>query len=841
MDTPVMDMDVVLQQLFSDVNISSAYYDTISPELTGEMGFVRVTKEGKVIQVSLPEELRITRGNAGTKLQNQKHNFSDFVVQNRILDAIRSVSNNAEEYEGLKQGLIWKLSDEGRESQLKEYRNQYDCNVKPEHKKMMDKVMTRLQRAIAKNDISVLIKPYEYFVSNDSSLNAFSTFNRTIVAYSGLFEKLNENEIAAVLAHELGHGQGKHTELGIMKRAGIILGMGMLGMKNDAGFVNIVVHNMERQGISMGQEREADAFAFQCLVDAGYNPGALAALYQRYYDLGVTGNSSDNILIKTSFPIDHPLSLDRRNNAIKKLYEYSNGHVFMDNERIFVDGEELCKVGKEDDNSGMERACLVLGNLAQAYHNGKPGMTAYAKDNIVMFGSYEIMVCGKHDKSAEKIASRLNEIHSQNLNTLLEEEGTTLFQTGQSLPKRVFGKEGKSIASIGNTQAVNRFSYMKQFNMQGKEVSSKFILDGETQQKVIVEFSEKSWDIFQKIMHINIYEPNKEEVGRKAGRFISELLQDKNSVEFFKLMQRNADYISENANTGIVQFIPAMKKVFSGKYKGSASDYEMYKQSVDIVTSLLGVTSPQKDFKTNPLIRMGDNFTWSSLGIVENTVTKEGFESLCQNPDFRNGMMEEFRKNTEAMKNLEEIHTLEKEILGNVEALRTNTFDVNVKINSVVLDKMEGEMKLVRRFMRKYKVKDIYNNKDSANESIKKIMEAYFENVFLLERNLQKNKLVFDNLIKTYPTAESLTQQKEIEVNLVRVKNMRKELCGDKEWGSIAQKVISEREKQHGSLQLDGNKNVVSNVSIQSKNKTSKSLQKVKKGGNVVEKFDFGR
>ena len=658
MDAPVMDVDVVAQQLFSDVNIDSAYYDTISPELSGDNGILRITKEGKVVQFELPEELQITRGKTGKVLKEKESTFKDYVVQNRLLDIIRSVSNNIEDYDGLMQGLDWKMSDEGRESQLKEYRAQYNQSaVAPEHLETMKRIMTRLQDTIAKTDASILTKPYEYFVSKDDSLNAFSTFNRTIVANTGLFEKMTEDEMAAVLAHELSHGQNQHTEEGVKKRAGVVLGMGMLGMKNDAGLVNVLMRNIERQGVSMGHERLADTQAFQYLVDSGYNPGALAALYQKYHDEGFTGSLGDNVLVNASNPIDHPLSLARRDNAIKRLVDYSNGHVSLDNETILVDGQPLCKMGKEGNSSALERACLAVGNLAKAYHDGRPGMSAYVKDNKIFFGKQEIMTCGKNDESAEKIASRLNDIHSQGLSVLLSQEGTSLFKTGQSVPKDNLMNSVENLALIGNTKAMNSFSHMKQYDRKGQEISSKTILDGEKQQEVIVGFSNRAWETFEKIRKINIYEPDKEKAGRQAGQILGEMLQDKNSVEFFRMMQQNADYVSEKMETGFSQFLPKAEKNLIGKGSKSEADYLVHKQYFEILTGMLGVNSPDRDFKDNPLIRMGDNYTWSPFGSMENLAVRDGFEAIAQNPEFRKGMQEELQKNTQAMRNFEEIHS----------------------------------------------------------------------------------------------------------------------------------------------------------------------------------------
>ena len=802
MDAPVMDVNIQAQQIFSDKNGASAYYDTISPDLLGENGVVRMTKSGKSFQVELPDELKL-RGSVGTiwkHLENSSISQKEgkkSALERSLSQVGHSISENLIEYEGMKKDLQWKSTDDGRAQEFFEQLNRHTESTSVENTAMMERIMNQLQEGVAKTDESIRTKPYYYFVSDSNELNAYSTYNRIIIANDGLFDNVkDENEIAALLAHEIAHGEKKHMERTVDSQAGIILGMSMLGMKNDEGLVDAVIDKVNKEGLAMGMERQADDISFQYMIDAGYNPGATAALHQRFQDLGYTGDYKSHPLANVVRPVDHPFSIERRDNFVKKLVNYSNGHATVKDGVIMIDGQELCKPSEFVEKSGAERAYLALGNLATAYHNGTDGMSAYIKDGKLMLGPYEIMPCVKLDKSAQELANRLNQIRSKGIDEKFSKEGTTLFQAGVKVPSQELGDTKETIASIGNTDELSRFSYMKQFNVNGREVKPNRILDGEKQQSVLINFSEKSKHIYDQISNINIYGKDKKEIGQQVGKSLAELLEDNNSVEFFRVMQKGAEQTSQKIDKGIIGFVAETNKYNSGKYQDVDNYYGSYKESADEMIDVLRVLE-NVDLKENSRMNLGDNHIFQGLGNRETPALAKSFAMLNQNPEFQKGLQDELAKHPKALENYKEIREIQQNVLSKIEGLRIHAFDSNVKINSSNVKKLEKDFETIKIQMKEspenlsQKVSDYKEN--GRRYAVRHDLEKYFKKVSNMDKALSQSSEVLDNLMQTYPTAENLNQKKQIEADKAIISQIKDTIYQDKNWGAIAKKVTSER------------------------------------------------
>lgn len=96
----------------------------------------------------------------------------------------------------------------------------------------------------------------------------------------GLLEILRtEDEIAGVLAHEIGHGVRGHHEKAAMRNTGIGLAVRILSSLFGKGSLGEIATNMggnlAARGYSREQEVEADDFSPEALKKAGYSPWGL--------------------------------------------------------------------------------------------------------------------------------------------------------------------------------------------------------------------------------------------------------------------------------------------------------------------------------------------------------------------------------------------------------------------------------------------------------------------------------------------------------------------------------------------------------------------------------------
>lgn len=307
-------------------------------------------------------------------------------------------------------------NEEGRQKLFSELQQKYGVNEDADLNGRLDTIMGNLSGAIASVDPSINDKPYNYFVNNDTSFNAFCTLGHNMSVNTGLFNLLtNEDEIAVVLGHEMGHGQKDHPAKGMRKSMPYEL-IAQIYAESQGGSLggNVVATIFANQAtatqVTKPQEWEADNLAFDYITHSNYNPGACAAVWQRVIEKQGSG-SSDNFIGEIFSPNDHPSNEQRRENYEKKLYEYSGKHVNVKEGKVQVNGKDFTTPAAAGDMSGAERSYFVAGNLAAAYHNGHASEDAYVGDNgTVMFGAQAIMTPAAGDASSSELAAQLNKI-----------------------------------------------------------------------------------------------------------------------------------------------------------------------------------------------------------------------------------------------------------------------------------------------------------------------------------------------------------------------------------------------------------------------------------------------
>ena len=303
---------------------------------------------------------------------------------------------------------------EGQKYWLDYYSKEKGVNDDPNKNERLRAMMTNLTNAVAKIDPTVDDLPYAYFVNNDRTFNAFCAMGHVMSVNAGAFDMVaNDDELAAIVGHEMGHGQKNHVYKSIKKTqqkvlwaniAGIFIGGGEL--TNIAGNILLthsVVHSNKRN------EKEADNLAFDYIVQSNYNPGACAAVWQRVMDK-YESTAEQNAVEMFFAPSDHPNHLARRDKYVQKLYEYSNKHVTAKDGNIIVNNKNFITVAAADGMSALERSYFVLGNLAKAYHDGQEKESARVLNGAVYLGNQIIITPAYGDEPAQTIADRLNTI-----------------------------------------------------------------------------------------------------------------------------------------------------------------------------------------------------------------------------------------------------------------------------------------------------------------------------------------------------------------------------------------------------------------------------------------------
>lgn len=142
-------------------------------------------------------------------------------------------------------------------------------------KAALQTLVTRLQ------DGSGSKMKFDVKVADTQVVNAFAAPGEQIVIMRGVLDKAESaDEVAGVLAHEMGHGQEMHPEASIVRILGLtaltefILG-GSGGTLANIGLL------LTQNSYSRQAEREADAHALKTLKAAGISTAGFAAFFRR--------------------------------------------------------------------------------------------------------------------------------------------------------------------------------------------------------------------------------------------------------------------------------------------------------------------------------------------------------------------------------------------------------------------------------------------------------------------------------------------------------------------------------------------------------------------------------
>jgi predicted Zn-dependent protease len=118
---------------------------------------------------------------------------------------------------------------------------------------------------------------YQFHVIRSPQINAFAVPGGQVYVLSGLLEFLeSEAELAAIVGHEISHIDLRHC----IERYQYELALKKVGV-GGAGAIAGMAHQFAAIGYAQYQEFEADTAGERLAIEAGYNPDAAAAVFQR--------------------------------------------------------------------------------------------------------------------------------------------------------------------------------------------------------------------------------------------------------------------------------------------------------------------------------------------------------------------------------------------------------------------------------------------------------------------------------------------------------------------------------------------------------------------------------
>ncbi len=186
-------------------------------------------------------------------------------------------------------------------------------------------IMKRLLNALDTTDYD-----YNIYVLENEQINAFATLGGNIFVFSGLIEFTeNPEELATILAHEMGHVESRDVVHKLIKDLGITILTSVLG-GNDVILIGEISRTAASTVFDRKQEKEADQFAMDLLVKSNVNPRVIASLFRRIKDEQGLYNKVPEFLLT------HPHS----NSRIKAALSYELPDSF-NNVQFKIDWEKV--------------------------------------------------------------------------------------------------------------------------------------------------------------------------------------------------------------------------------------------------------------------------------------------------------------------------------------------------------------------------------------------------------------------------------------------------------------------------------------------------------------------
>lgn len=184
----------------------------------------------------------------------------------------------------------------------------------------LDKILARLTGGLDTSSYR-----YSLVLVDQEMANAFALPGGPIVATNGLIVQMRSaEECAAVIAHEMGHIEHRHTLSKLMTHFTAAL------LLSDEALAGEAAELLTTSAFSRRQEKEADAFGLELLERTGIHPRMLGTALRHLRE------DYDPVYLKMEILLSHP-DIDSR---IRLAYQYPVRNDFRE-EKIGIDWEAI--------------------------------------------------------------------------------------------------------------------------------------------------------------------------------------------------------------------------------------------------------------------------------------------------------------------------------------------------------------------------------------------------------------------------------------------------------------------------------------------------------------------
>ncbi|RZB37008.1 MAG: hypothetical protein SRB2_01512 [Desulfobacteraceae bacterium Eth-SRB2] len=262
--------------------------------------------------------------------------------------------------------------------------------------------------------------PYSFRGVNATYVNAYAFPGGSIAATRGILLALeNEAQLAALLGHELGHVNRRHTAEQMSKS--VLTNVFIGGIATYAGTKSSGLGNLASQlgmvgagallaSYSRDNEREADASGLEYMVQAGYNANGFVGLMDMLRRTSKYKPSAIELMFAT-----HPMSDERYHTAVEAVHtQYRSSKNFPPYRDRYMDHTaKLRKIKLAIEALQKGESLMAKGKYAEAEIHFSKALSQTPDDyaGLVMMSTCQLTQ--KHYAKAESFAEKAKTVYPQ--------------------------------------------------------------------------------------------------------------------------------------------------------------------------------------------------------------------------------------------------------------------------------------------------------------------------------------------------------------------------------------------------------------------------------------------
>ncbi|MEQ4617905.1 MAG: M48 family metalloprotease [Corticimicrobacter sp.] len=150
--------------------------------------------------------------------------------------------------------------------------------------------LQRIVRPLAK-DLNGQTPEFKVYLTDD--VNAWAMANGCIRVYTGLMDKMNDDELRGVIGHEMGHVELGHSKRAMQTAYTLSAARDAVGASGSAAAVALsssqlgdLTEALLNAQFSQSQETAADDYSFELLTERKLNTQGLVTAFQKLAELG---------------------------------------------------------------------------------------------------------------------------------------------------------------------------------------------------------------------------------------------------------------------------------------------------------------------------------------------------------------------------------------------------------------------------------------------------------------------------------------------------------------------------------------------------------------------------